>query len=369
MNVASFWRIILRHGPPDPAPRRLPTPALASAARLPAPASDTAPSAGEGTASWSLVVRRGRRRGRGGPPQALVPRPAAVLSPAGAAHPGAGAVAPAARAPPAEDGPPPAAAPPQPSTRAVAAVEALTRARARRSQLKALETHDVAGVARDARSHRRRTLVADAVGVPAAAVVDVDFFSATAAAALLPSAVPAFREGLDSPGLARAVWEVASAELWSPLFFWGPPAGRGLWASCGGRGGLALPPPDGGQIRPAGGAGRHAPPPSRSPTRACCWVSGQVPSPGGRFPPPGQFGGRRGVRPLFAATRRPLSRPRRSSGRAPVRAARDLARIGCRGSVGGRPRPGPRPARAPRPGQGGPPPWTRGLERWRQAKH
>ena len=79
----------------------------------------------------------------------------------------------------------------------------------------------MAGVARDARSHRLRTLVADAVGVPAAAVVDVDVFSATAAAALLPSAVPDFREGLDSSALARAVWQVASAELWSPLLLWG----------------------------------------------------------------------------------------------------------------------------------------------------
>jgi len=79
----------------------------------------------------------------------------------------------------------------------------------------------VAGVARDARSHRLRTLVADAVGVPAAAVVDVDCFGATVAAAWLPSAVPDFREVLDSSALARALWEVAGAELWSPLFLGG----------------------------------------------------------------------------------------------------------------------------------------------------
>jgi len=76
----------------------------------------------------------------------------------------------------------------------------------------------VSGVSRDARSHRLRTLVADAVGVPAGAVVDVDRFGATAAVTLLPSAVPSFRSGLAAPALAKVLWEVAGAAPWSPLF-------------------------------------------------------------------------------------------------------------------------------------------------------
>jgi len=76
----------------------------------------------------------------------------------------------------------------------------------------------VAGVSRDARSHGLRRLVADAVGVVAAIVVDVDRFGAKSAVTLLASATEAFRAGLADPSLAGVFWEVAAEVPWSPVF-------------------------------------------------------------------------------------------------------------------------------------------------------
>jgi len=79
----------------------------------------------------------------------------------------------------------------------------------------------VAGVSRDARSHRLRAFVANAVGVPAPCVVDVDRFGSTAAWTLLTPATDAVRAGVSSPALGGALWEVSGAAPWSPLLFGG----------------------------------------------------------------------------------------------------------------------------------------------------
>jgi len=63
----------------------------------------------------------------------------------------------------------------------------------------------VAGIQRDARSHRLRALVADAVGVPPASVVDVDRFGSAAGVTLLTPAADVFRAGLSSPALGGAL--------------------------------------------------------------------------------------------------------------------------------------------------------------------
>jgi len=54
-------------------------------------------------------------------------------------------------------------------------------------------------VSQDFRSYQLRTLIADAVGLAPAAVVDVYRFGASAAVTVLSSASVAFRAGLASP--------------------------------------------------------------------------------------------------------------------------------------------------------------------------
>ena len=79
----------------------------------------------------------------------------------------------------------------------------------------------MAGVSRDARSHRLRALIADAVGLAPAAVVPVDRFGATAAVTVLSSAAVAFRDSLASPSVAGVLWEVVGAVPWAPTFLGG----------------------------------------------------------------------------------------------------------------------------------------------------
>jgi len=110
------------------------------------------------------------------------------------------------------------AGPASPPSQAAAAVAALTCCPNGDASLPALATVSVVGVSRDARSHSWRRLVADAVGVAAATVVDVDRFGATAAVTLLASARDAFRARLSVPSLAGVLWEVDTAVPWSPVF-------------------------------------------------------------------------------------------------------------------------------------------------------
>jgi len=173
---------------------------------------------GDEARPWTLVSRRRRRGGRGSQNPAPVRPAGAPRGRAPFSARGAGACA-LARAPsPVEARPSPPAEPASQQSRAAAAVAALTRARNGEAPPPALTTLYVAGVSRDARSHALRRLVADAVGVAAATVVDVDRFGATAAVTLLTSTKEAFRAGLADPSLAGVLWEVAVDVPWSPVF-------------------------------------------------------------------------------------------------------------------------------------------------------
>ena len=172
----------------------------------------------DGAGPWTLVSRRRRRGGRGSQSAAQV-RPAGAprgREPVSPRRSGAGASASAPS--PVAARPLTGAGPASPPSRAAAAVAALTCARTGGAPLPALKTLYIAGVSRDARSHGLRRLVADAVDVVAATVVDVDRFGATAAVTVLASATEAFRAGLADSSLAGVFWEVAAENPWSPLF-------------------------------------------------------------------------------------------------------------------------------------------------------
>jgi len=68
----------------------------------------------------------------------------------------------------------------------------------------------VSGISLDARSHRLRALVADAVGVSPSSVVDVDRFSSTAVVTLLTQVIDAVRAGLSTLALSGALLKVSA---------------------------------------------------------------------------------------------------------------------------------------------------------------
>ena len=205
------WAHLLRRAPHAPAAVGPPPASPQACGAVPAAAAASVGSRdGEG-APWTLVVRRRRRRGASPPaPADSAPSTPAALprAPArGQSH---------ASAPPSSG-----ASPPVPAASAAFAVAALTRHRRGAAPPPDLTTIYVAGVSREARSHRLRSLVAAAVGLAPAAVVDVDRFGASAAVTILSSAAAAFRAGLEHPSVAGVLWEVADADPWAPAFLGG----------------------------------------------------------------------------------------------------------------------------------------------------
>jgi len=202
---ASWAHILLRAlrapaavGPPPVYPRARPDVPAALAAPIGARDEEGAP--------WTQVARRRPRRGVG-PPASAVSAPSAPSAVPGA-HAG---------------GQPPASAPPSsvaspllPAASSAFAVAALTRHRRGAAPLPDLTTIYLAGVSREARSNRLRSLIAASVGLAPAFVFDVDHFGASAAVTVLSSASAALRAGLASPFVAGVLWEVAGADPWAP---------------------------------------------------------------------------------------------------------------------------------------------------------
>jgi len=206
------WARILRRRPPAPSGRGSPPPPPPELPAAPAAAAPPDASRAVDASSWTLVERRRRRRGGRAPPR--TPGAAVVAPPALAAAPSG----PRSEPPPASNLPRSAAPPPLPAARAASAFAALSRPRRGGAPLSALTTIYVAGVSRDTRSHWLRGLIADAVGLAPAAVVDADRFGASAAVTVLSSASVAFRAGMASPSVAGVLWEVVGADPWSPTF-------------------------------------------------------------------------------------------------------------------------------------------------------
>jgi len=172
-------------------------------------------------APWTLVERRRGRGGRRASPQppgrAPKVRGALPLPSCGGHVAGAGATV--TQAAPATA--PMMGAPVAPLSRAAAAVAALTRGRAGAAPLPSLTTLFFAGVSREERSYRLRALVAAAVGVPTAAVIDVDRLGVTAEVTVLTSVVAAVRTAQSSPDVAGVLWEVFGVNSLSPHFLGG----------------------------------------------------------------------------------------------------------------------------------------------------
>ncbi|OSX73355.1 hypothetical protein BU14_0354s0004 [Porphyra umbilicalis] len=198
---------------------------------------------------WTVVPRRGRRRGarpspaasppavappaENAPPLAALPAAARPPSPPGPPVSAAMAVVPSAADPPLARAAVPPVPPPHPpmgasaavvvarSAAAVAALTMPTRAARRRPAPPTLLTLHVSGVSRAERTRSLRGLVAAAAAVRPAAIVDVDRFGSTAAVTLVAAAAEAFRAGLADPRAASTLRVVAAAAPWSPAFLGG----------------------------------------------------------------------------------------------------------------------------------------------------
>jgi len=223
--LASWADILRRHrSAAPPVLRAVLAPAAdvgAPATGLPGAVARRGGGADADDAPWTLVERRRGRGGRRASPQrpGRAPKVRGAFPPPSRDGRVAGAGATVTQAAPATA--PVTGAPAAPLSCAAAAVAALTRGRTGAAPLPSLTTLYVAGVSREERSYRLRALVAAAVDVPTAAIVDVDRFGATAEVTVLTSAVAAVGTALASPDVAGVLWEVPGVSPWSPCFLGG----------------------------------------------------------------------------------------------------------------------------------------------------
>ncbi|GAB0494469.1 hypothetical protein MMPV_005762 [Pyropia vietnamensis] len=227
------------------------------------------------TGGWAEVVRRGRRRRGRGPLSPISDGPGGATTTAlqhrggtgsggGGAQPcavaasGAGVVAAAgggaakaawASSVGGHGGPPtPMADPPAgprraadgdfrgtplatADARAAAAAAELRRVRRRPADAPTLATVYVAGVSRDVRQHRMRTLLADVTGVDVHSIVDVDRFGATTAVTVVAAAAEGFRAAVGKGRAATVLRLLPTADPWAPALL-GAARRRGLSAEA-----------------------------------------------------------------------------------------------------------------------------------------
>ncbi|GAB0497286.1 hypothetical protein MMPV_008615 [Pyropia vietnamensis] len=115
--------------------------------------------------------------------------------------------------------------------RAAAAAAELRRVRRRPADAPTLATVYVAGVSRDVRQHRMRTLLADVTGVDVHSIVDVDRFGATTAVTVVAAAAEGFRAAVGKGRAATVLRLLPTADPWAPALL-GAARRRGLSAEA-----------------------------------------------------------------------------------------------------------------------------------------